>query len=659
MKSIVFSILALLFSMQTVGAQQFGTPQPQKVKLRTTYSPREITVEAGKDTSFSITYKTTEGYYFYGPESPKGGGKKLEFELDSKLLKLGKLRGPKPKIKYDSTFEVYIHEYRGSVKFDVPLRINPATKPGQYQTKIISWAQVCDTMSCVDIPDTLAFTLNVLAATDTSGLGANDSAFAVPAVTNNQRNDLPPAATVTESQQEIENKKKEGVLSFLWFAMTAGALSLLTPCVFPMIPITVSFFTKRTEKSKGKGLRDSIVYALGIITTFTAIGFVVSLIFGSTGISDFATNPWVNIFIALIFIIFALNLFGAFEIQVPTSVLNKLNRSSQGDGVGSVLLMGLTFSLTSFTCTVPFVGSALISASSGEWFYPIIGMLGFSAVFAAPFFLLALFPSAMSKLPKSGGWMNNVKVVMGFMEIAAAIKFISNVDLVWGWGVLPRELFLAIWIGCATLATLYILGLFKFSLDSNVDRVGGGRAVFAIVFASITFYLLSGLYGKPLGELDAFLPPPDYEQHTGTQTGGTPVQTASMGGGGSLKTNAEASEENWFSDYKTALAESKKTGKPLFIDFTGFTCTNCRWMERNMFPKQQVAGLMDQMIKVRLYTDRREEPYLSNKSMQQSRFGSIELPLYVVMKPNEEVVGTKAFTRNEAEFAEFLKKGVN
>jgi thiol:disulfide interchange protein DsbD len=286
-------------------------------------------------------------------------------------------------------------------------------------------------------------------------------------------------------------------------------------------------------------------------------------------------------------------------------------------------------------------------------------MLGFSAVFAAPFFLLALFPSAMSKLPKSGGWMNNVKVVMGFMEIAAAIKFISNVDLVWGWGVLPRELFLAIWIGCATLATLYILGLFKFSLDSNVDRVGGGRAIFAILFASITFYLLSGLYGKPLGELDAFLPPPDYEQHTGAQTGGTPVQTASMGGGSSLKTNAEASEENWHSDYKTALAESKKTGKPLFIDFTGFTCTNCRWMERNMFPKQQIVGLMDQMIKVRLYTDRREEPYLSNKTMQQTRFGSIELPLYVVMKPNEEVVGTKAFTRNEGEFTEFLKKGVN
>lgn len=585
----------------------------------------------------------------------------MEVWADSKFLKIGKLRGPKPHIKYDSTFEVYVHEYEGTVKINVPLRVSAEASLGQQTIAIYSLIQVCDTMTCEDFEDTLAIKFNILKATDTSGLGLMqmDSAFANPAVTNNQQISQTPAATVTESQKEIADKKKEGVLSFLWFAMTAGALSLLTPCVFPMIPITVSFFTKRTEKSKGKGLRDSIVYALGIITTFTAIGFVVSLIFGSTGISDFATNPWVNIFIALIFIIFALNLFGAFEIQVPTSILNKLNRSSQGDGIGSVLLMGLTFSLTSFTCTVPFVGSALISASSGEWFYPIIGMLGFSAVFAAPFFLLALFPSAMSKLPKSGGWMNNVKVVMGFMEIAAAIKFISNVDLVWGWGVLPRELFLAIWIGCATLATLYILGLFKFSLDSNVDRVGGGRAVFAIVFASITFYLLSGLYGKPLGELDAFLPPPDYEQHTGAQTSGTPVQTASMGGGTPLKTASEAAEENWFSDYNTALAESKKTGKPLFIDFTGFTCTNCRWMERNMFPKQQVAGLMDQMIKVRLYTDRREEPYTTNKNMQQSRFGSIELPLYVVMKPNEEVVGTKAFTRNEAEFTEFLKKGVN
>jgi thiol:disulfide interchange protein DsbD len=333
-------------------------------------------------------------------------------------------------------------------------------------------------------------------------------------------------------------------------------------------------------------------------------------------------------------------------------VLNKLNAKSQGNGFTSVLLMGLTFSLTSFTCTVPFVGSALFSASQGEWFYPIIGMLGFSAVFAAPFFLLALFPSAMTKLPKAGGWMNNIKVVMGFLEIAAAIKFVSNVDFAWGLGIMPRELFLAIWIGCGILITLYILGVFRLSHDSRVESVGTVRVVFALIFASITFYLISGLQGKELGEINAYLPPNDYKEIIS----GTQIASVSTGTAAEPGEKPANSEISWFNNYDQAVSESKKLNKPLFVDFSGFQCTNCRWMELNMFPRKSIKDVMNRMVLVRLYTDKKEEPYLSYKKMQIERYKSIALPLYVIITPDGEVLGTKAFTRDENEFRTFLLK---
>ena len=450
----------------------------------------------------------------------------------------------------------------------------------------------------------------------------------------------------TASATQINDKKKQGVWSFLWFAMLAGLAALLTPCVFPMVPITVSFFTKRSENARAHGLRDAFVYAVGIISTFTALGIILALVFGASGIQTFATNPWINLLIAGIFIAFALNLFGVFEIQVPSSILNKLNSGGQGNGVIGILLMGLAFSLTSFTCTVPFVGSALISASRGEWFYPILGMLGFSSMFALPFFFLALFPSAMKKLPKAGGWMVSMKVVMGFLEIAAAIKFISNADLVWNWGFITRDLFLSIWIACATLITLYLLGVFRLTSDVVSESIGGIRALFATCFAALIFFLLSGLFGKPLGEMDAFLPPAELSK--------APALKAIAASPSPASRNLE---DGWYvDDYPAALAESKRTGKPMFIDFTGFTCTNCRWMEQNMFLKAAVQTVLDRFVKVRLYTDRKTEICLANKKMQEQRFDSIELPLYVLTTPDEKVITTGSFTRDEADFLTFLQK---
>ncbi|TAL70832.1 MAG: DUF255 domain-containing protein [Bacteroidetes bacterium] len=636
--------------------------------------PSKTEVKIGEKFSVLLTMKLDKFWHTYSLKEQLNsegiGPTKTEITSGPKefVSNVNKIKSPKPKTEYDKGFEMNLEMYYGKAEFEIILKAKKDLNFIKDKAYINVYLELCDTVRCLP-PEDYRVTIGNLVYTPSMGLidESDSNEFATndnvadsttkSGITTKEINNKS-KVNETDSQKEIESKKSEGILSFLWFAMTAGAFALLTPCVFPMVPITVSFFTKRAEKKKGKGLRDSFVYALGIITTFTALGFILALIFGATGIQDFATNPWINIFIAGIFIVFAFNLFGAFEIQLPTGLMNRLNMKSQGSGITSVLLMGLTFSLTSFTCTVPFVGSALISASGGEWFYPIIGMLGFSTVFAAPFFLLALFPTAMQSLPKAGGWMNNVKVVMGFLEIAAAMKFISNVDLVWGLGIMPRDLFIAIWIACGLLITVYVLGIYRLAHDSAVESVKSMRILFALIFAAITFYLMSGLFGKPLGELDAFLPPPDYEQIIGREPANSRNNINDSNLYNAVEKGKKINGDEWLSDYKFAVTEAKRLNKPLFIDFTGYTCTNCRWMEINMFAKPSVSSLIGNFVKVRLYTDRRGEPYEGNKRMQMERYGSIELPLYVILTAEEKVIGTKAFTRDENEFVRFMKKAL-
>jgi len=652
----LLSIVVLLFAVSL----SYSKDKNQHFEWSATASVPKA--KAGEQFTIQIDFDFEKGWYIYdiidqiGPEGL--GPQKTEISFSPKnFLKIaGKIKTPKPKVKYDSAFYIDIRTFSGKFSFVVPVVAQKDIDFSQDKIFVELYAQQCKDNLClpgmdfkrVIFPGKGQSATNVQPSTetDTALSQAQTSSKSETAITQTKE-------TLTDTSKEIQTARQKGLLAYLLFAMGAGALALLTPCVFPMVPITVSFFTKRAEKNPGKGLRDSLIYGLGIILTFTALGFLLALIFGAAGIQNFATNPWLNLAIALLFIIFSLNLFGAFEFQLPTSWLNALNVKSQGGGILSVLLMGLTFSLTSFTCTVPFVGVALVSAAGGDWFYPIVGMLGFSFVFALPFFFLALFPSMITKMPRSGAWMNNIKVVMGFLEIAAAIKFISNADLVWGLGIMPRELFLGIWIGVGLLITFYILGLFRLPHDSQVETVGTMRILLAIFFISISFYLVSGLTGKKLGELDAFLPPPDYEQiiSAGVNYSGN-IPTAS------IQTTSEQQDE-WLQDYQTALKIAKDTGKPIFIDFSGFTCTNCRWMEINMFSKPEVKQLLSGMVKVRLFTDRKEEPYISNKEMQMKRFNSIELPLYVIQTADEKVIATSAFTRNVDEFISFLKKAYN
>lgn len=707
MKKYLLLSALLITSIITLSSSPMQIVERAKFSL-STKAPRELKLKAGDTVMVPLTISIDKGWHAYdmlqeerNKKSPMGMGPMALSVSPRKSTnyKIGKVLAPKSEISFDSTFEVKIGEYHGKVDLQIPIIAKRTLKIGSYNDSIEVNIQVCnvegictnliklfpiklvitaESMGAVNEPEPEAPSVtptSTQTTTVTHGthlcneskcdctcdlcVAARKTPDASKTVSESPSNTTTTVTkggntnVTTKSGQQINDVKKKGIWSFLWFAMTAGAAALLTPCVFPMVPITVSFFTKRSEKEKARGLRDSIVYALGIIGTFTGLGILLAVLLGAAGIQDFAANPWVNVGIAVIFLVFAMNLFGAFEIQIPTKILNKLNMASSGSGLTSVLLMGLTFSLTSFTCTVPFVGSALIAAADGEWFYPIIGMLGFSATFAVPFFLLALFPSKLSKLPKAGGWMNNMKVVMGFLEIAAAMKFISNFEMAWKWGILPRDMFLAVWIGCSILIVIYVLGVYRLKLDSPVSNVSAFRIVWAIFFATITLYLMTGLFGgKTLGTLEAFLPSPDYELIIGGAE--ATVTTVPPKGDGK---KVVAAEEEWFSDYKTALAEAKRLNKPIFIDFTGVFCTNCRWMETNVFVKPAVKNLMDDLVRVRLYTDRKSDADNWNKDMMMKRFNSIELPLYAIVSPDDKILETQSFTKDQAEFVEFINKG--
>lgn len=671
-----FSLLLIFFATLFVALNLFvQTPDLSAQTPKVVINAQSDKLEVSKNEKFNIKVEVNlpKPWYTYSMKEQIGADgigptpTEFSFSPDNALVIDGKIKSSKPKTKYDSGFEMVIEYYSGKFEFIIPVKAKKNLNFAKDKIEVLSYMQFCDSTRCLPPDDYKAVISDkifvskdsqaqqkendnpnldsaiVSAVIDTQNIPTNTSAEKNATIEQNIQK--------TESQLEIEQKKSEGMFAFLWFAMGAGALALLTPCVFPMIPITVSFFTKRAEKAGSKTVRDAFVYAIGIILTFTGLGVLLAVIFGATGIRDFAANGFINLFIAAIFIIFALNLFGAFEIQLPTGIMNKLNKKSgEGSGIISVLLMALTFSITSFTCTVPFVGSTLIAASGGEWFYPILGMLGFSGIFAAPFFLLALFPSAMKKMPRAGGWMNNVKVVMGFVEIAAAIKFLSNADLVWNWGILSKELFLAIWVAIALLVALYILGIFKLHHDSKVEGITASRIMWSICFASMAFYFLTGMFGKTLGELDAFLPPAEYRELMNASAVAS-VSAVSQ-------STATSDEMEWLKDYNEGLRIAKETGKPMFVDFTGFTCTNCRWMEQNMFKRAEIASRLSHFVKVKLFTDRRTEPYISNKKMQEELYGSIELPLYVIASPDGQHLGTKTFTRDMQEFVIFLDKGI-
>jgi thiol:disulfide interchange protein DsbD len=442
-------------------------------------------------------------------------------------------------------------------------------------------------------------------------------------------------------------------LGFIWLAASAGALSLLTPCVFPMVPITVSYFTSHGATSRRRAIRHALVFGLGIIASFTALGLALAVFVGAAGVTMLAGNPWVNLLLTAIFVGFALNLLGVYQITIPSSWLTALDNvvrregaARQGVGVLGALLMGLTFTLTSFTCTAPFVGTVLVTAAQGKWQEPLLGMLVYSTVFALPFCVLALVPEWVSRLPRAGGWLQSTKVVMGFVELAAAMKFLSNTDLVWRWGVVTRTVVLASWVVLAAITVIYLLRQQRSTGGQQISRAmrAGYLTASAGAFA-IGAWLATGLTGRSLGDLESFLPPTDYET----------AAAAAINHGAT----APASLAWRLNDYPAALALAKRQGKRVFIDFTGYTCTNCRWMEANIFTRPDVKAALGQFVLSRLFTDGDGDMYERQQAFQESQFKTVALPLYAIVDADgRTVTSLPGLTRDPAAFVAFLENGL-
>jgi thiol:disulfide interchange protein DsbD len=448
-----------------------------------------------------------------------------------------------------------------------------------------------------------------------------------------------PAAPVKNSTNGPLSTQQD-LIPFLLTAFVFGLAAIFTPCVFPMIPITVSFFLNQgggEGEKRGGGWKQAVVFCLGIVVLFTGLGFLVTAITGPFGVVQLGSSPWVNGFIALVFLVFGLSLLGAFELRLPSSLLTRLDRASQGGGYAGTLLMGLTFALTSFACIGPIVGPLLVASVQSKGAQPVMGMASFATGLALPFFGLALFPAYLRKLPRSGGWMARVKVVLGFVVLAAMFKYLSNIDQVFQTHILTRERFLAIWIVLFAMAGLYLLGFLKLEGMTKDEPLGVARALTAAAFLVFAISLTPGLVGARLGELDAYVP-----EATGNLLGGT---------------SATAESTNYFkNDLEGATAAARAQNKLLLINFTGYACTNCHWMKANMFTRPEIQGALKSLVIVDLYTDGTDAASQKNADLEDKKFNTASIPFYAIVDADQNVIATfPQLTRNTKEFLAFLE----
>jgi thiol:disulfide interchange protein len=616
-------------------------------------------VRAGETFAVKLSAKMNDGWHIYSTTQAPGGPRGTEIKLPAgqPFTLSGSISSATPQKAYDANFEIETESYEERADFVLPVTALPGAMAGKQLLQVDVTFQACNDTSCIP-PKTEHLSIPVAIATAMypaadSQSRPNPPGASLQPTESNPASARPPAeaaySAAAPPPTPAAPAPQQTLAAFLWLAAVMGALSLLTPCVFPMIPITVSYFTNHAGQDRRSAVTSALVYAVGIILTFTMLGMLLAVLFGAGGVNKLAANPWVNLLITVIFLAFAFSLFGTYLIQMPRCIMDRLGaitRSREDTGVIGALLMGFTFTLTSFTCTAPFVGTLLVLTAQGNWRLPLLGMLAFSAVFAFPFFVLALAPQWIVRLPRAGGWMVSVKVVMGFLEIAAATKFLSNADLVWHWGLFTRQVVLSVWIAVGLLTALYILGLVRMAHDAPVESIGPARITVAIAFLAVVVWFVPGLFGRQLGELESFLPP----------EAALALRAADAQPTSSI---APSADMEWLvNDFDAALAQARAEGKPVFVDFTGYTCTNCRWMEANLFPRPEIAPVLRRFVRVRLYTDGNGEPFARQQKMQQEKFGTVALPLYAILRPDGSTVTTfPGLTRNPGEFLGFLRRG--
>ena len=489
--------------------------------------------------------------------------------------------------------------------------------------------------------------------------------------------------TLANNQSPITDSEASETQSIWWIfvmGLLGGLLAIFTPCVWPIIPMTVSFFIKRGGAAKGttnaQVVRDAILYGLSIVIIYVGLGLLVTLIFGASALNALSTNAVVNIIFFLILVVFAASFFGAFEITLPSSWSTALNsKSSNTTGFLSILLMAFTLVIVSFSCTGPIIGTLLVEAAGKSLLAPAMGMLGFAIALALPFSLFAMFPSVLKKLPKSGGWMNTFKVTLAFLELALALKFLSVADLAYGWHILDREVFVSLWIVIFSLLGCYLLGLISFPHDDEDHRkTSVSRLFLAIISLAFAMYMVPGLWGAPLRAISAFAPPmttQDWVMTPGGQVIGEKLEVK----GGDYKTMTNHGGQITFTDYEEGMAYAKENNMPVFLDFNGFGCVNCRKMEAAVLSKPEVAEHMHKYVLISLIVDDKtklEEPITVEENgktvtlktigdkwshMQRAHYQSNAQPYYVQLDAdgNRIVEGSYAYDEDIEKFLNWLK----
>ena len=572
----------------------------------------------------------------------------------------------KPVEKYDEMFGMNLRFFEGRVVFVQKVKF---TKP-KYNIDCYLEYGACNASNCLP-PTQVAFQKSgdVKVATESQQTEKETAEEAQPAETSEE-------LVATEAQQTMksvdtstwspviselkafeEPRDESSMLSVFLWSLLGGLIAVVTPCVWPVIPMTVSFFLKR-NKSRGKAIREALTYGASIIVIYVAVGLLVTLISGPSALNALSTNAWFNVFLALLLVVFAASFFGAFELALPSSWSNKMDRKSDATtGILSIFFMAFTLVLVSFSCTGPIIGFLLVALSTQESIIaPTIGMLGFAIGLAVPFALFALFPSLLKSAPKSGGWMNQVKVVLGFVELAFALKFFSVADLAYGWHLLDREVFVSLWIVIFGLLGAYLLGWLKFPHDDDDRRTNVPR--FALALASLAFavYMIPGLWGAPLKAISAFAPP----MYT---------QDFNLYGG---------SVEAKFRDYDEGMAFARQQGKPVMVDFTGFGCVNCRKMEAAVWTDPQVQDFLNKdYVLISLYVDDKTplaEPITVSENgqqrilrtigdkwsyLQRTKVGANTQPCYVLLTPDgKPLEGLRSYDEDIEAYVKFLKNGL-
>ncbi|HQT22150.1 MAG: disulfide bond formation protein DsbD [Sphingobacteriales bacterium 17-39-43] len=669
-------LLGLIFLFLAVSSQaQFPDPNAKIYDpVKWSFSSEKLN---DKEYNLIITAKIEKGWHVYSQFIEEGGPipTSFKFQPSSDYKLVGKVtESPKAVTAFDKNFNMQIAWHKDQVVFKqkVSLLVPKTNITGTLEF------MVCNDERCLP-PAEVEFTIAIQA-----GSAQADMTVSVPeadSASSIVSSDSSSASLPSSSSASIQSDTDSSGGS-LWAIFIAGFIGGLAaffmPCIYPMIPLTVSFFTKKSG-SRAKGIQSAIIYGLSIIVIYVALGLLITLIFGASALNEAASSATFNLLFFVVLVIFGISFLGAFEITLPSSLVNKMDEKSNQNGFLGLFFMAFTLALVSFSCTGPIIGTLLVDAvSKGSYLGPAIGMLGFSSALAIPFTLFAIFPSWLKEMPKSGGWLNTVKVSLGFLEIALAFKFLSNVDLAYHWGILNRDIFLIIWIIVFGLWALYLLGKIRLSHDNEINFLSLPRLFFSMLILGFTLYMVPGLWGAPLKAISAWLPPQvTQEFDLYSNRASSPAIAAGASGKKYSGLFHAPHGLDAFYDYEEGLAYAKTVNKPILIDFTGWSCTNCRKMEASVWPDKEVLRrLREDYVLISLYVDDKTElseaeKYVSGFSgkkvntigqkwsdFQASRFGTNSQPYYVIADHEGKVlVPPQAYNLDISNYVNFLDKG--